>query len=179
MGKKEKAWFQALIAVIFQNIWRYRNEACSNQKKEGLEKVRTRSIMLTNKYFNHRFADNSSPKPPNTLVRWKPPPRGQLKVNTDESFTNKGELGGAGFVVRQPNRAEIFAGTRCGQYNSLLKAEAMAVKEAPLFLKDKGFSNLQIETDSNILVPILNDQVPIPWILEAIIEDIKLLTYNF
>ncbi|KAM2041182.1 hypothetical protein ACFX16_035024 [Malus domestica] len=102
------------------------------------------------------------------------PPFRTIKVNCDRAWHKKMGRSGFGWVAR--DFAGIFKGAE-GVGNVLcessLMAEAEAMKAALLACVKKGFRIVQLETDSKVLVDMLNGVLQPEAVMEGILWDIQ------
>ena len=85
-------------------------------------------------------------------ARWKAPPSGQLKINSDGSFIQDTMQGSWSFTVRDYEGEVVLAGAgRLGSIPDAITAEAVACAQALQAATDHGISRVQVEMDSTIL----------------------------
>ncbi|XP_068319676.1 uncharacterized protein [Pyrus communis] len=111
------------------------------------------------------------PKPSRGEVRerWVKPPFRTIKVNCDGAWHKQTRRGGFGWVAR--DFAGIFKGAG-GVENVLcessLMAEAKAMKAALLACVERGFGIVQLETNSKVLVDMLNGVLQPEVVMEGV-----------
>ncbi|KAM1852989.1 hypothetical protein ACFX14_009013 [Malus domestica] len=110
------------------------------------------------------------------LVRWNRPPYGVLKINCDGAWCGKTRKGGYGWVVRD------FAGllqTASGEgglfFNTEAMAEAAAIRVALLVCIELECEEVEVESDSQVIIQMLNGEYVINATLECFIHAIGLL----
>lgn len=114
------------------------------------------------------------PKP----IRWYMPHVG-WKWNIDgSSLGNPGHSGG-GMVLRDPTGAVVFADSIYFGHGTSLFAESMALLYGLRRCNDFGFSSVQVETDSQLLVFFLVSHSPWPWQLHSILFEAQCLLSSF
>ncbi|KAL5736839.1 hypothetical protein ACOSP7_031292 [Xanthoceras sorbifolium] len=94
-------------------------------------------------------------RPPGSA--WKPPPSFSFKLNTNASFDFNNKVTGLGFVVR--NSSGDALATFSGKFQSgflVDVGEAMAIFSGIQFAIGAGFSPLLVESDSKVVVDLLN-----------------------
>ncbi|XP_068304455.1 uncharacterized protein [Pyrus communis] len=102
-------------------------------------------------------------------VGWRKPPFGTFKVNCEGAWCSSTGVGGFGWMVR--DFAGIFQGAggvgnvRCV---SSVMGEAEAPRAALVACVERGFGVVQVETDSKVLVDMINGILQ----LEAVIDGI-------
>ncbi|PRQ25708.1 putative ribonuclease H-like domain, reverse transcriptase zinc-binding domain-containing protein [Rosa chinensis] len=90
-------------------------------------------------------------------MKWQCSPRGRLKINVDGAFRADVGCGGIGVVVRDDVGMGIAALARPFLHaHSVLNMEAEACRAGLLLGIHQGWSDIEIESDSAILVAALN-----------------------
>ncbi|KAL5857613.1 hypothetical protein ACOSQ3_005071 [Xanthoceras sorbifolium] len=90
---------------------------------------------------------------------WKPPPLFSFKLNTDASFDFNNKVMGLGFVIR--NSFGAVLATFSGKFQSGFSVdigEAMAIFSGIQFAIGAGFYPLLVESDSKVVVDLLNER---------------------
>ncbi|MQL73209.1 hypothetical protein Taro_005566 [Colocasia esculenta] len=105
------------------------------------------------------------------------PRKGRLKLNVDGAFKKtSGEVGGGGILQdHDGNMCCAFAKVYHG-LNSSLAAEAFALRDSLLICSSRGVSEVLVETDSLNLLHIITGQLPCPWELVYILQDVTAKT---
>ncbi|KAL4300075.1 hypothetical protein AHAS_Ahas17G0164600 [Arachis hypogaea] len=105
-------------------------------------------------------------------VKWKPLPQGWLKLNIDAALSDGTKIGTVAAVIRDHN-GNVLGGTVTKiTAQSILLAEAQAVREAIILADNLGIQKATIESDSQLLVQILKTGCTI-WEVDPIIQDIR------
>ncbi|XP_072074440.1 uncharacterized protein [Arachis hypogaea] len=105
-------------------------------------------------------------------VKWRPPPQGWLKLNTDAAFSNVTKTGAAAAVIRD-HQGNVLGGTvNKITARSTLSAEAQAIREAIILANNIGLQKVTIESDNQVLVKTLKIGSTI-WEVDPIIQDIR------
>ncbi|KAM2449128.1 hypothetical protein PS1_019258 [Malus domestica] len=109
-------------------------------------------------------------------VRWKRPRFGVLKVNCDGAWCASTFRGGYGWVVRDFAGMLLAAGGEGGLFfNKAAMAEASAVRAALLVCRERGFTEVEIESDSQGLISMINGEYVVDATLEGLLYDIRAL----
>lgn len=96
-------------------------------------------------------------------VFWHPPPFGWVKVNTHGSFKS-GDRVGIGGVFRDHSGVPIEAFASHSYFASSIAAEILAVIEAIRIAWVRDWNNVWLETDSALVVHLLNlTTMVVPW----------------
>ncbi|XP_060211915.1 uncharacterized protein LOC132639486 [Lycium barbarum] len=82
-------------------------------------------------------------------------------------------LSSYGFCIRDSNGDLVYAEAQQMGIATNMKAETEAIKHALKFCKEHNFQQVQLETDSLVLLNILQDTWITPWELMNQIEQIK------
>ncbi|XP_020590138.1 uncharacterized protein LOC110031332 [Phalaenopsis equestris] len=97
------------------------------------------------------------------LIHWDPPPKGGIKVNTDGSFSNP--YAGIGGVFRNNNGKCLLYFHSPVIAKDPLEAETVAIYWAMFMAQKCGFTSLILESDSRVLIDIIEGRLPTPWYL--------------
>lgn len=133
---------QAEITAVSWSIWRARNELVWNKKYTRLNFViaNAKQYLVQWKYAQHSGSETSFPK----LVEgdgasvWAKPQVSKIKVSVDEEIFGEENSYGIGMVARDDRGKMIQARTVCKDCLITPEhAEAMAIKEALSWVKDK------------------------------------------
>ncbi|CAN6716714.1 unnamed protein product [Malus baccata var. baccata] len=110
------------------------------------------------------------------LVRWKRPPYGVLKINCDGAWCGKTRKGGYGWVLRDfAGLLQTASGERGLFFNTDAMAEAAAIRVALLVCIELGCEEVEVESDSQVIIQMLNGEYVIDATLECFIHAIGLL----
>jgi len=104
------------------------------------------------------------------LIGWKLPHGGFIKINFDG--TKSIASAAAGFVLRSWQGGFIQAGARFLEHASILVAEATAMRDGIRIALQAGFRQMEVEGDNRIVLQAVQKQIPVPWQIAPIIEDI-------
>ncbi|XP_059315864.1 uncharacterized protein LOC132066597 [Lycium ferocissimum] len=106
-----------------------------------------------------------------TQVTWSMPPTGKIKVNTDGSYNNHGNRAGIGGIARDETGSMIFAFAIPVQGTSHNMIEAMAIRYAAQWIKNNGYRQSYIESDSLMIVEMLTNRTSNNLTIKDIIEE--------
>ncbi|KAL9294084.1 putative ribonuclease H domain, reverse transcriptase zinc-binding domain-containing protein [Arabidopsis thaliana] len=113
------------------------------------------------------------------VIKWKQPPHGWVKCNSDGAWNAERSKCGIGWVLRNSDKNVLWMGARAiPMAQSALVTEAEALRWAVLSLSRLNYRKVIFESDSQQLVSILVDNGDMP-ILDPIIQDIKFLLQHF
>ncbi|XP_060211957.1 uncharacterized protein LOC132639531 [Lycium barbarum] len=105
-----------------------------------------------------------------TQVTWSMP-TGKIKVNTDGSYNNHGNRAGIGGIARDEAGSMIFAFAIPVQGASHNMIEAMAIRYAAQWIKNNGYRQSYIESDSLMIVEMLTNRTSNNLTIKDIIEE--------
>ena len=106
------------------------------------------------------------------IVRWQAKKLGDLTLNMDGcSKGNPGWSGGGG-ILRDSSGSPVFDFSAFFGRRSNLHAEALAMQTGLQLCVEKGFSSVDIQSDSQVLVGIVQRRLRCPWQIRREIEQI-------
>ncbi|MQM20650.1 hypothetical protein Taro_053674 [Colocasia esculenta] len=105
------------------------------------------------------------------------PPTGRLKLSVDGAFKNAAGSAGGGGILRDHQGTCMFAfATKYQGAISALDAEARALRDELTTCCNQGILDIMVETDSTTLMQIITGQIPPPWELICIIQEMAVTT---
>uniref|UniRef100_A0A803NYV7 Uncharacterized protein n=1 Tax=Cannabis sativa TaxID=3483 RepID=A0A803NYV7_CANSA len=169
-------WIEQLLVkcqpVVFEEalmvawaIWKARNELLWNKNVTRAAEVITTATTVLNQWKT-AAANRFSPLPAvvnntsNHDNNWTAPDAGFLKVNVDGAVFSASGSFGVGGLARDSNGQliEAFCMHKAGCFQPSL-VEAIGVKEALSWIKNKGWEHVTLETDSLVVVQALQSNV--------------------
>ncbi|XP_071924136.1 uncharacterized protein [Coffea arabica] len=114
------------------------------------------------------------------LNSWHPPPLGVIKLNSDAAVEQKFRRIGWGVVARKEDGAVAgaWAGGARREGNPAVE-EALAIREAVIKAKQRGWNKVEIQSDCKLMVDKLKDKNADDPITGTILADILLLSRSF
>ncbi|XP_061993859.1 uncharacterized protein LOC133711783 [Rosa rugosa] len=113
-------------------------------------------------------------------TKWVFPPRGRLKLNIDGSFQRDGDRGGIGVVVRDSSGKVHATWSRLlPNAGSAFQCEVEACRAALLLAIHQGWREIEVESDSSVLVNAMNFQGEDNSEVSRIIDDCKDYVHAF
>ncbi|KAH0726142.1 hypothetical protein KY284_002007 [Solanum tuberosum] len=114
-------------------------------------------------------------------IRWIKPIK--YKLNTDGySKGNPGKAGGGGILRNERGHLIMAYAEYFGECSNNM-SEAKAILFGIEWCLDKGFTNILVESDSMLIINMINGKAKTPWQIKHIIEDIHSLkvqgTFSF
>nr|XP_027093583.1 uncharacterized protein LOC113713984 [Coffea arabica] len=169
-----------LPSFICWHIWKARNKAIFEGVKLTREEIchgilRDISAAVEIK-FHHRivaqtfdrfFERLSQPLPVHRvqLVKWQATGRGILSLNTDGCSKGNPGMSGGGGILRDSNGQVLVAFSVYLGVNTSLRAEALALLMGFRVCFQQGFVQVRVQTDSLVLVGILQRRFQCPWLI--------------
>ncbi|XP_027076981.1 uncharacterized protein [Coffea arabica] len=106
------------------------------------------------------------------LVRWEPKETGRFTLNTDGCSKGNPGLGGGGGVLRDSHGIPLIGFSAYLGETTCLSAEARALLIGIQTCIHRGFENLYIQSDSLVLIGILQKRIHCPWKIRREIRQI-------
>ncbi|XP_062014464.1 uncharacterized protein LOC133730996 [Rosa rugosa] len=107
-------------------------------------------------------------------MKWRCPPSGRLKIKIDGAFDAVTSNGGIGVVVRNEERLGVAAFARPFVHaHSALNMEVEACRVGLLLGIHQGWSEIEVESDSTLLIAALNREEQDFSEVGRVLEDCK------
>ncbi|KAG9146963.1 hypothetical protein Leryth_005228 [Lithospermum erythrorhizon] len=112
----------------------------------------------------------------NSAGLWQIPETGYMKFNIDAAFNATTNSGAAG-VIRRNAKGEFWGAkyNRITHVGSPLLAECLAMREGIEFAWKHNWRRIILESDSKLLIQVLNEKFRVPEEVTIIAEDIWFL----
>lgn len=184
--------YKIIPTIIMWNIWKRRNtiKHGGNVRYEELvwqcqEVIRK---LIKKLYPWIKMGEESWPEIVSRLRRYKPrlhycsvmwifPEKNRFKCNTDGASRGNPGMSTCAFCIRDDKGDLVYAKAKGLGVTSNTQAEMEAIKEALQYLPDKEFKEVVIETNSLVLMQMINNIWKVPWELIEQIEDIRERTH--
>lgn len=151
-----------LTPWIMWRLWKNRNELLFRSKEYTAQMYVEKARDDARVWKSREEVKLKEVKPPAAAIperRWTPPPQGKLKCNTDATWMQETEVGGVGWVLRDHNGDMMWAGAkRLSDMGSVHETEMKALRWAIPTLAGFGYRNVTFESDSQVLVRMLNNE---------------------
>ncbi|KAL3628348.1 hypothetical protein CASFOL_027394 [Castilleja foliolosa] len=162
--------FISFTAVLFENIWLLRNKI--NQGAPFFPVL----IFVNNvarKAHDYWFSSVKKMQfKAVTNPRWKSPPTGYYKINSDASFANN--IAFSGVVIRNWNGSIILAFSRKHNCHDSTTAECLAIMDACMIAQDLGIKSAQFESDCLNAITFINGSSENSyWPSQPVVDSIK------
>ncbi|XP_043705445.1 uncharacterized protein LOC122655307 [Telopea speciosissima] len=177
--KKQGQDIAGLAAYMCWNLWKARNALVFN----GVEGSPLEVISISENQFQEYKA--ALQKPAYTAPRstfelqqelptyCRPPPLNGFKLNIDAAFSK--DHSSLGYVIRNDKGSIIVAVSEPLQFASILQGEALAIRHGLILSISEGVEWLQVESDNQQVIRLINSDSPPPFEIASIVKDIKLL----
>nr|BAE79385.1 unnamed protein product [Ipomoea batatas] len=168
-----------IFPYILWNLWKARNRLVFDNNITAPSDILNRSFMESSEARCLLAKRTGLQTAFQTWVVWSPPAAGFTKLNSDGACKSHSHLASAGGLLRNENGLWV-AGYICniGTANSFL-AELWGLREGLLLAKNRGFTKLIAETDSEAVVQVLRKDGPVTPDASILVKDCKLLLDHF
>ncbi|KAH0700980.1 hypothetical protein KY284_015195 [Solanum tuberosum] len=181
---------KAVPAMILWALWRRRNTIkhggkCSyNQMKEQIRVQIHLFIKLKYPWIQTiptewqdivKYLNEYKPKLYAMSVRWVPPPRNKIKVNTDGACRGNPGQSAYGFCIRDECGNLLYAQGEDIGLRTNTEAEIIAILEALRYCKRVGLEGFWLESDSLSIVNCLRNSWKVPWERVEQVEECRVL----
>ncbi|KAH6788014.1 hypothetical protein C2S52_007566 [Perilla frutescens var. hirtella] len=162
------------FAIHLWSIWRSRNLLVFQQSHLDHVSCFSFAMSTLHDFKHYQLIHDVKTKAKNFDGKWKPPPAGVFKLNTDASIT------GIGGLIRNHmgNVLEAFA-LKSHKCTDVITTEALACLRGIQMAKDLGVQNLIVEVDNLELANALINRLVPRSCVGNIIHDIFAFTSSF
>lgn len=153
LGTREQC---TLLGLMCWSIWNRRNLLVLERINTSVFGIKTAAMNMFSDWKiaqEQQFAAGDGRGVQLVVKKWEKPPDGWVKINVDAAIFADIESVGLGIVVRGSN-GQFIAAKSCRREGLFppREAEALALQNALLWLKEEGHKNCIFETDSQVLV---------------------------
>lgn len=103
-------------------------------------------------------------------VTWSFLGKNKMKCNTNGACKGNHSLEALAFCIRDENREMVYAKAKGVVEKTNIEVEAISIREATTFSHIHNYMGINIETDSLIMVKVINRQQKVLWGLIEVIE---------
>lgn len=177
-GKNEVSCLSKALAICWQ-IWNDRNASIYRNEKPIQYRSVIRALSTAKDYFkeNANLDKNYEASIKDILIKWQCPPPLYVKINFDGFVSNSTAAGG--FMVRNWDSKPILAGAMNFGSVNINISEALALCEALIWAKRRGWRHILVEGDSKLVNDVICGACDVPWNLKPIIVDIRWCAKSF
>jgi ribonuclease HI len=174
----EKAFSQkerAIIISVMYSIWSSRNNLTHGEAGYNPAK----SIELVKETLQTLEFPRENPKPIRPVAKWQRPPDGFVKINSDGAFNTSDNLAATGVVARE---GLLYRGAMGKTYRGIsdpLIIETLALRDAVTYARDRGFSRVVFEVDSENLVHLWHNRATDRSMAKNVLDEISELSVFF
>jgi hypothetical protein len=137
-------------------IWMERNAVWHGESSRSISASVKWAMETT--YDLAQLGNMKQPKVPKVKSVWRKPNKGTVKINVDAGFTDLDRQGTTGVVVRDHNGRLIVGQALWYEHAaSSLIMEAMAIRDGVRLALDRSFPSVEIETDAQVVLKLLED----------------------
>lgn len=160
------AEYVALMAYNAWEIWKARNRVCMEGKRSLVQDTIRKAYTQWMEFMANRNTVSETAPQRDQETKWKAPPDGKLKLNSDVVAREEGKAG-YGFTLRDSHGRNILAGKKEEEAaGSSLLLEGLAMRYAMQMVKLYGLTEDNIESDCRLLIDVINGKgLPEPCIL--------------
>ncbi|XP_065618736.1 uncharacterized protein LOC112008563 [Quercus suber] len=176
-GQAALALFLLFGAVLFDGVWKLRNQVIFENTSLSIEDLSSRIGRLLAEFQNSRAAEAVPVRPAKRLLVWSPPRRFSFKINVDAAI---GPLFSSIAAVARDWRGRlVFACSQKVNTTFPLQAEAEAVRWALVLAAKLEAVSVFIESDSKICCDALvNPCQTSPWRIRSIVMEMQVLLFD-
>ncbi|KAG7617742.1 putative ribonuclease H domain, reverse transcriptase zinc-binding domain-containing protein [Arabidopsis thaliana] len=184
LGNGNPQWEKAsqLVPWLLWRLWKNRNELVFRGREFNAQEVLRRAEDDLEEWRIRTEAESCGTKlqvNKSSCGRWRPPPHQWVKCNTDATWNRDNERCGIGWVLRNEKGEVKWMGARAlPKLKSVLEAELEAMRWAVLSLSRFQYNYVIFESDSQVLIEILNNDEIWPSLKPAI-QDLQRLLSQF
>ena len=132
-----------------------------------------RTLMSVDEFFQGSFF---TPTHKLHFIRWHPSTPGTTKLNFDGSLQGKSAAGG--YILRDWRGEILLLGAANYGHTSVVMAESRALRDGLQAALERGYSRLDIEEDSSVVIGGSKKEIEVSWRIKNVIHDIQTLTQN-
>ncbi|KAM0824602.1 hypothetical protein ACQ4PT_070100 [Festuca glaucescens] len=134
--------------------------------------LRAKSIELVKETLQTLELPRENPKPTRLVAKWQRPPDGFVKINSDGAFNVSENLAATGVVARE---GLLYRGAMGKTYRGIsdpLIIETLALRDAVTYARDRGFSRVVFEVDSENLVHLWHNRAADRSMVKNVLDEI-------
>ncbi|XP_058774507.1 uncharacterized protein LOC131648802 [Vicia villosa] len=167
------------FAVMMEVLWKNCNNVVWNNDRGDIPRLGLQAYFNWHDWFAAREVQNISISDPSPLT-WIPPAVGWIKCNMDVGFTSSHNSTNRGLCFRNSIGSFITAGVAWDVGTmSIVKAEALALKEAMQHAISLNMECVIFESDSQVVVQAVNSNATGCSELSFIFLSIKRMLVSF
>lgn len=175
---------KAKMFTLCWSIWRARNDLVWNRKRWSAMKIVAKAWEYLSQWNGAQARNYKVPLQPmlagDGAIYWAKPKTDVVKITVDAAtFSDQGTCG-IGIISRDHDGSLL--GAKSKQYAEVLNpsmVEAMAIKEALSWAKDRQWSSVILESDCLLVVQLIRSATPMKSRFGQVIEDCRRLRSGF
>ncbi|KAL2936256.1 hypothetical protein RDABS01_006694, partial [Bienertia sinuspersici] len=166
------------MVMITWSIWNAINELVFEDIYRSPEACCMKALDMLQEY--QKANDKPHQTKGRTEAKWQPPDAGVIKVNFDAAINKDFGRVGLGIISRNSDGQVVFAKARTMCYDwSPELGEARAALEAMKVAKDEGFSKIDVEGDSLVVIQAYQRRAKRSGPVQLLVEDAIALSSQF
>lgn len=174
-GSRWKTFFPYLL----WNMWKARNNLVFNNTHCSANDIISRTTREAKEALGILLKNGGPLHARQTWVAWLPPQPGFVKMNSDGARNSNSSLASAGGLIRDcEGRWIVGFTTNIGRASSFT-AELWGFREGLIVARQRGFTHLIAESDSETLVNIIDKNSVSGSLVSTMVADCKALTRQF
>ncbi|WMV13941.1 hypothetical protein MTR67_007326 [Solanum verrucosum] len=107
------------------------------------------------------------------IVRWDAPHEDVIKCNTDGASKGNPGISAYGYCLRNSNGDLIHAAAENIGITTNVEAEMRAILEAIRYCVNKKMRKIILESDSLLMIKIINEAWKVPWVIAEEFDELK------
>ena len=170
------------IVVILWNIWTHKNQVVFRKIKPNQFFIIEKAILTfqnLHKLMSNLFPSNKGhdiPRRVEKWIIWIPQINGIFKLNFDGSRINN--ISASGWVIRDSNGIINVVGSRHLGKASIIITKCVALRDGVLAVTHNGFTSLEIEGDSKVIIDCYNKTSSPPSLITLLMQNIWRLSHD-
>jgi hypothetical protein len=159
------------------SIWSSRNNLTHGEA--GFNSAKTMEMVRETLQTLELPREKVCPKSARPVAKWLRPPDGFVKINSDAAFNVTDNLAATGAIARE---GLVFRGATSKIYRGVsdpLFIESLALRDAVIFARGRGFSRVVFEVDSEDLVRLWHNRAKDRSVIKQVLDEISELSQFF
>uniref|UniRef100_A0A803NNJ0 Reverse transcriptase domain-containing protein n=1 Tax=Cannabis sativa TaxID=3483 RepID=A0A803NNJ0_CANSA len=179
VSENDKEEFLMFVAVMYHNLWFFRNDKYHNHTIWTLDEMKRK---IDREFVQHRGSKQRSEPhrmdPPGIIaIRWLIPRPGRIRAHVD--FANKDGIGAVGVVIRDESGHILAMYASKTQFLSIIHGELWAVYWGLKVMIRLGCAAMDIISDCQVLVVVFLKNIAPHWNISRLFALVKSLLVSF
>ncbi|KAF4349497.1 hypothetical protein F8388_008440 [Cannabis sativa] len=179
VSENDKEEFLLFVAVMYHNLWFFRNDKYHNHTIWTLDEMKRK---IDREFVQHcgskqRGASHRTDPPGIMAIRWLVPRPGRIRAHVD--FANKDGIGAVGVVIRDENGHILAMYASKTQFQSTIHGELWAVYWGLKVMIRLDCTAMDIISDCQVLVMAFLRNIAPHWNISRLFALVKSLMVSF